>query len=220
MPRRRSQSCSRSRRSHRPAERAVDQRREAADGGHSGERAAERADAGAQQLRLAAQALEAARGTIARALDALQALLAVLADRDQLGLDLAAALDRQTDGIGVSASGHGSGISRWLRREQEAGGGTLKGATLRRPVSGPLRTRREPGPVERTSQKRNSHASLPTRAIRLQYAFLVTLIAPAQVELFPRLRHHRNGSNDGCRQEAFGRASSVGVLRRGFFQRA
>ena len=44
-----------------------------------------------------------------RALDALQALLAALADRHQLGLDLAAALDRQADGIGVGASGHDRG---------------------------------------------------------------------------------------------------------------
>jgi hypothetical protein len=47
-------------------------------------------------------------GALARALDPLQALLAALADRDQLGLDLAAALDRlvtvpQEKGIGPSA---------------------------------------------------------------------------------------------------------------------
>ena len=89
-------------------DRAIDQRGEAADRGDAGERAAERADAGAQQLRLAAEALQPARGTIARALDALQALLAALADRDQLGLDLAAALDRQADRVGLGASGHGS----------------------------------------------------------------------------------------------------------------
>jgi hypothetical protein len=61
-----------------------------------------------QQLRLAAEPLQPARRAVARSLDALQALLAALADRDQLGLDLAAALDRKTDGIGLSASGHGS----------------------------------------------------------------------------------------------------------------
>jgi hypothetical protein len=49
----------------------------------------------AQQLRLATQALEPARGTIARRLDALRTLLAALADRDQLGLELPAALDSQ-----------------------------------------------------------------------------------------------------------------------------
>ena len=37
-----------------------------------------------------------------------RALLAALVDRDQLGLDLAAALDRQPDGVGVRASGHRS----------------------------------------------------------------------------------------------------------------
>ena len=72
------------------------------------ERATERADAGAQQLRLAAEALQPARGALARALDALQALLAALADRDQLGLDLATAFDRQADRVGLRASGHGS----------------------------------------------------------------------------------------------------------------
>jgi hypothetical protein len=68
--------------------------------------AAERADAGAQQLRLAAEALQSTRGAVACALDALQALLAALADRDQLGLDLPAALDRQANRIGGGASGH------------------------------------------------------------------------------------------------------------------
>jgi hypothetical protein len=38
-------------------------------------------------------------------LDALQALLAALADRDQLGLDRPATLDRQADGIRLRASG-------------------------------------------------------------------------------------------------------------------
>ena len=65
---------------------------------------------GAQQLRLAAQALQPAlaRGELARALDALQTLLTALTDRDQLGLDLTAALDRQADGVIWGASGHGS----------------------------------------------------------------------------------------------------------------
>ena len=93
-------------------DRAIDQRGEAADRRNAGERATERADAGAQQLRLAAEALEPARGALARALDALQALLAALADRDQLGLDLAAALDRQADRVGLRASGHVLGLSR------------------------------------------------------------------------------------------------------------
>jgi hypothetical protein len=42
----------------------------------------------------------------ARPVDALQALLAALADRDQLGLDLAAALDREADSVSLGASGH------------------------------------------------------------------------------------------------------------------
>jgi hypothetical protein len=75
-------------------ERAVHQRGEAADRGDAGERTAEGADAGAQQLRLATEALQSARGALACALDALQALLAALAHRDQLGLDLPTALDR------------------------------------------------------------------------------------------------------------------------------
>ena len=93
-------------------DRAVHERGEAADRGHARERATEGADAGAQQLGLAAQILEPARGFAARGLDALQALLAALADRDQLGLDLAAALDRQADGVCLGASGHGSWVSR------------------------------------------------------------------------------------------------------------
>jgi len=92
----------------RGGDRAVDQRGEAADSGDAGEGAAEGAHAGAQQLRLAAEPLEPTRSALARALDALQALLAALADRDQLGLDLAAALDRQADRIGLRASGHRS----------------------------------------------------------------------------------------------------------------
>jgi hypothetical protein len=70
-------------------DRAIDQRAETTD----------RANAGAQKFRLATQSLQPTGGTIARGLDALQALLAALADRDQLGLDLPAALDRQADGI-------------------------------------------------------------------------------------------------------------------------
>jgi hypothetical protein len=87
--------------------RAIDQCSEATDRRSTDERATECADAGAQQLRLAIQALQPARRALARALDALQALLAALADRDQLGLDRPTALDRPADGIGVDASGHG-----------------------------------------------------------------------------------------------------------------
>ena len=87
-------------------DRAIDQRAETTDRRSADQRATERADAGAQQLRLAAEALQPAGGALARALDALQALLAALADRDQLGLDLPAALDRQADGVGVRTSGH------------------------------------------------------------------------------------------------------------------
>ena len=101
-------------------DRAVHERGEAADRGHARERATEGADAGAQQLRLAAQVLEPARGLAARGLDALQALLAALADRDQLGLDLAAALDRQADRVGLRASGHGSvHVSRSARAKAD-----------------------------------------------------------------------------------------------------
>jgi hypothetical protein len=85
---------------------AVDKRREPTDRRDAEQRAAERANAGAQQLGLAAEALEPAGGPLARALDVLQALLAALADRDQLGLDLAPALDRQADGVRMRASGH------------------------------------------------------------------------------------------------------------------
>jgi hypothetical protein len=70
-------------------DRPVHQRREAADRGQARERATEGVDASAQQLGLAAQVLEPPRGLAAGGLDALQALLAALADRDQLGLDLA-----------------------------------------------------------------------------------------------------------------------------------
>ena len=75
------------------ADRAIDQGGEAADRRDPDQGAAEGANAGTQQLRLAAEALQPAGGAIARALDALQALLAALADRDQLGLDLPAAFD-------------------------------------------------------------------------------------------------------------------------------
>jgi hypothetical protein len=75
-------------------DRAIDQRAETTDRRRPEERTTQRADARAQQLRLAAEALQPTRRTIACALDALQALLAALADRDQLGLDLAAALNR------------------------------------------------------------------------------------------------------------------------------
>jgi hypothetical protein len=57
-----------------------------------------------------------------RALDALQALLAALANRDQLGLDFGRPLDRQADGVGLSASGHDSGN---LSIGAQAGGGRL-----------------------------------------------------------------------------------------------
>ncbi len=96
-------------------DRTVHQRSEAADRRNPDQRAAKRADAGAQQLRLPAQVLEPAGGFAARRPDALQALLATLADRNQLGLDLAAALDRQTDGIGVSVSGHGFSLRIEIR---------------------------------------------------------------------------------------------------------
>jgi hypothetical protein len=122
---------------------AVHKSGQPADRGHTGERAAQRADAGPQQLRLAAEPLEPARGAIARGLDALQALLAALANRDRLSLDLAAALDRQTDRIGLGASGHDLGfLDRW-RASGRLGG------TLPRPVSGSLTTSCQRGPMAR-----------------------------------------------------------------------
>ena len=117
--------------------------REAADRRDAGERAAQRANAGAQQLRLAAEALQPAGGALARGLDALEALLAALADRDQLGLDLAAALDRQADRVGLRASGHdsvrviifGACESGWCgpSRGQDAASGLGFDADQRRP---------------------------------------------------------------------------------------
>jgi hypothetical protein len=89
-------------------DRAVDQGREPADRRDPDQRATKRGDACAQQLRLAAESLKAARSAIARGLDPLQALLPALADRDQLGLDLATALDSQADGICLRATGHRS----------------------------------------------------------------------------------------------------------------
>ena len=67
-------------------DRAIDQRAETADRRSTDERATERTNAGPQQLRLAAEALQPAGGALARALDALQALLAALADRDSSAL--------------------------------------------------------------------------------------------------------------------------------------
>jgi hypothetical protein len=101
-------------------DRAIDQRTDSTDRRGADERAAQRPDPSAQQLRLTAQVPEPARGALARALDALQALLAALADRDQLGLDLTAALDRQADRVGLGASGHGSAcvLRSGVREEQ------------------------------------------------------------------------------------------------------
>jgi len=59
---------------------------------------------------LAAKPLQPTRDALARALDALETLLAALADRDQLGLDLAAALDRQADRIGSLIAHCGSSL--------------------------------------------------------------------------------------------------------------
>jgi hypothetical protein len=85
---------------------SIDHGSKTTDRRHPDQRAPKRADAGAQQLRLVAEALQPARGAVACGLDALQALLAALADRDQLRFDLAAALHRKADGVGVDASGH------------------------------------------------------------------------------------------------------------------
>jgi hypothetical protein len=89
-------------------DRAVDRRSEPTDRRGADERAAQRRDAGARQLRLAAKTLQPAGGALARGLDALKALLAALVDRDQLGLELAADLDRQANGVRGRASGHDS----------------------------------------------------------------------------------------------------------------
>jgi hypothetical protein len=62
--------------------RAIDQRSETTDRRSADQAATERADAGAQQLRLTAEALQPARCALARGLDALQALLAALADAE------------------------------------------------------------------------------------------------------------------------------------------
>jgi hypothetical protein len=107
-------------------DRSVRQGGEAADRGHASERAAERADARAQQFRLAAEAHKPTRGYAARHLDALQALLAALADRDQLSLDLTAALDRQADGVGGGASGHGSASILGFGAYGVGGGGSRR----------------------------------------------------------------------------------------------
>jgi hypothetical protein len=103
-------------------DRAVDQRAEATDRRSVKERSAKGPNPGAQQLRLAAEPLQPTGGALARALDALQALLAALADRNQLGFDLTAALDRQSDGIGVGASGHDLGsLDDCASRKRTAG---------------------------------------------------------------------------------------------------
>ena len=60
-------------------------------------------------------------------------LLAALADRDQLGLDLPAALVRQADRVGLRASGHDLRISRWLHASRRRTVGHSR-ATLRRRV--------------------------------------------------------------------------------------
>ena len=121
-PRRRPRSCRRSCRSHSPPK-WIDRPERRDRRPWRRLRARLRGtDAGAQQLRLTAEALQPARGTLARALDALQALLAALADRDQLGLDLTAALDRQPNRVGMGASSHGSAC--------ELGFGSCEGRSL------------------------------------------------------------------------------------------
>jgi hypothetical protein len=56
-------------------------------------------------LGMLADVLQPARGFAASGLDPLQALLAALANRDQLRLHLAATLDGEADGVGLVASG-------------------------------------------------------------------------------------------------------------------
>jgi hypothetical protein len=132
---------------------SIDQGSEAAHRGHSSERHAERPDTGAQQLRLAAEAFQPARGALARALDPLQALLAALADRNELGLDLSDTVDRQADGIGVRASGHRSVC---VLRSGTCERGACRRSRGQTAVSGAssLRTSGQPGPMVRTSQVR------------------------------------------------------------------
>jgi hypothetical protein len=132
---------------------SIDQGSEAAHRGHSSERHVERPDTGAQQLRLAAEAFQPARGALARALDPLQALLAALADRNELGLDLSDTVDRQADGIGVRASGHRSVC---VLRSGTCERGACRRSRGQTAVSGAssLRTSGQPGPMVRTSQVR------------------------------------------------------------------
>jgi hypothetical protein len=109
------------------AGRAVDQGGEAADPGHARERATEGANAGAQQLRLAAKPLQPARSAVARALDALKALLAALAD------EISSALDRRRiQYVWVC----GAMVQRSLDGSVRAGGRRTLGETLRSPESG------------------------------------------------------------------------------------
>jgi hypothetical protein len=90
----------------------------------------------AGSLGLEIVALQPTRRLIARRLDALQALLAALADRDQLGLDLAAALDREADGVGARASGHRSAcVLRWDACEKGAIEGAHQDGTFSEPES-------------------------------------------------------------------------------------
>jgi hypothetical protein len=70
-----------------------------------------------QQLRLAAEALQPTRRALARRLDALQALLAALADRDQLGLDLGRFL--RPPGGSHKCAGVGPWLSLLMRRLDE-----------------------------------------------------------------------------------------------------
>ena len=142
-------------------DRAIDQGGEPTDRGDARERATERADAGAQQLRLAAEALQPAGGTLARALDALQALLAALADRDQLGLDLPAALDRQANCIGLGASwplfSPRVAIRRPRRRLCDGLGVAIQGHCGCSTASMPTEVRRRAGNGTRAGVSRLTH---------------------------------------------------------------
>jgi hypothetical protein len=74
--------------------------------------AADALDAGIALIALPTPAEERTAVLVARSprSRSLEALLAALGDRDQLGLDLAAALDRRADGIGVTSACHRSEI--------------------------------------------------------------------------------------------------------------
>ncbi len=90
------------------ADRPVDQGGQTADCGDAGKRATEGPHADPQRLGPVGQIGETPRCRGARPINLLERPLSALTDGDQLGLDLAAALDCQADRIGVLGLGHQS----------------------------------------------------------------------------------------------------------------